>query len=83
MSSPLDGRIRAAARAELEALLGAPAPATDSAGDRVTALEQAVATLTDSVQRLDARLDALEKATGQTDQGARTSTRRTRKAAGE
>lgn len=83
MSSPLDGRIRAAARAELESLLGDSAPATDSAGDRVTALEQAVATLTDSVQRLDARLDALEKATGQTDQEARTSTRRTRKAAGE
>jgi hypothetical protein len=80
MSSPLDGRIRAAARAELESLLGDSAPAADGAGDRVTALEQSVATLTDSVGRLEARLNTLENAA---EQDARTSVRRTRKPAGE
>jgi uncharacterized protein involved in exopolysaccharide biosynthesis len=84
MSSPLDGRIRAAARAELETLLGgAPSAPDDGGADRVTALEQAVATLTDSVGRLEARLNTLEKTAGPAEQDGRTSVRRTRKPASE
>ena len=84
MSSPLDGRIRAAARAELETLLGdMPAGADNGSADRVTALEQAVATLTDSVGRLEARLNTLEKTAGPAEQDGRTSVRRTRKPASE
>jgi len=66
MSSPLDGRIRALAREEAAALLGdTPAAAEVTDSGEVTALKAEVA-------ELRARLDVLEKASGQT-------ARRTRK----
>lgn len=83
MSSPLDGRIRALAREEATALLaGAPAGTDDTGTDRVTALETAVTSLHDTMLRLKARIDALEKTAGQTDQEARSATRRTRGTSG-
>ena len=82
MSSPLDGRIRAIAREEATALLdGAPADGgTDT--DLVAALDLKVTELTVMVKRLEARLDAVEKAAGQADQEARSATRRTRGTSG-
>jgi hypothetical protein len=83
MSSPLDGRIRALAREEATALLGdAPAGSDNANTDRVAALESAVTSLHGTVLRLEARLDALEKTAGQTDQEARSATRRTRGTSG-
>lgn len=71
-SSPLDQRMRAIAREEAQALLGTPVE-----GQKV----DDVAELRTVVGRLEARLDALEKATGQTDQEEqpRPAARRTRK----
>lgn len=82
MSSPLDGRIRALAREEAATLLGGATTADSSAdADRVAALDLKVTELSVMVKRLDARLDAVEKASGQTDQEERPAPRRTRKAA--
>jgi hypothetical protein len=75
MSSPLDGRIRAIAREEAAAYGAQPAVGD---ADRVTALEAAVTSLHDTLLRLEARLDALEKTAGPADQEARSATRRTR-----
>jgi hypothetical protein len=83
VSSPLDGRIRALAREEATALLGGAPVGADLGSDRVAALESAVTSLHGTLLRLEARIDALEKATGQTDQEARPTARRTRKASGE
>lgn len=85
MSSPLDGRIRKMAREEAIALAeAAQATANSVDPDRIAALEKEVAELRAIVQRLDARLDAIEKATGQTDQEARPAARRTaRKESGD
>ena len=82
MSSPLDGRIRSIAREEAAVLLGgAPADGgTDT--DLVAALDLKVTELTVMVKRLEARLDAVEKAAGQADQEARSATRRTRGTSG-
>lgn len=84
MSSPLDARIRAAAREEVATALGG-APATDgsSGTERIEALEQAVTRLYDNQRRLDARLDALEKTAGTAGQETKPAVRRTRKAADE
>lgn len=80
MSSPLDGRIRKLAREEAIALASAPPAAANSVDpDRVAALEVEVADLRGAVKTLYTRLDAMESATGQTDQEARPAARRTRK----
>lgn len=82
MSSPLDGRIRSIAREEAAVLLGG-APADGGTGtDLVAALDLKVTELTVMVKRLDARLDAVEKAAGQADQETRSATRRTRGTSG-
>ncbi|GKQ35208.1 hypothetical protein [Streptomyces sp. A012304] len=84
MSSPLDGRIRRLAREEAAALLDITPTADGSTdADQVAALDLKVTELTGIVERLNARLDALEKTTSQTDQEARPAARRTRKATGE
>lgn len=85
MSSPLDGRIRALAREEATALLGVGTPTAETGAgvDRMTSLDQKVTELSATVKRLDARLDALEKAAGQTDQEGRPTARRTRKTSDE
>lgn len=81
MSSPLDGRIRNLARQEAAALLDAVTGASGSTDtDQVAALDLKVTELTVLVRRLNARLDALEKTTEQTDQEAPPTARRTRKA---
>jgi hypothetical protein len=81
MSSPLDGRIRTLAREEAAALLqGTPVGADPADSDRAATLEKEVADLRAIIQRLDARLDAMEKTIRQTDYEARPATRRTRKA---
>lgn len=79
MSSPLDGRIRTLAREEATALLGVGTPTAATNADQVRALDLKVTELTVMVKRLDARLDALEKAPAQALQEAPTGTRRTRK----
>jgi hypothetical protein len=79
MSSPLDGRIRAIAREEVAAYGVQPAVGD---ANRVTALEATVTSLHDTLLRLEARLDTLEKAAGQADQEARSATRRTRGTSG-
>lgn len=83
MSSPLDGRIRALARKEATALLGgAPAGSDNTNTNLVAALDLKVTELTVMVKRLEARLDALEKPAGPTDQESRSATRRTRGTSG-
>jgi hypothetical protein len=83
MSSPLDGRIRALARDEATMLLaGASAGSDDINTDRVTALEEEVTSLRNTLLRAEARIGALEKAAGQAEQEARSATRRTRGSAG-
>lgn len=81
MSSPLDGRIRAIAREEAAAARDGE-PSSTSA-DRIAALEAAATSLHGTILRLEARLDALEKAAAQTVDGERTAVRRTRKTTGE
>lgn len=84
MSSPLDARIRAAAREEVAAAMGNTPADADSAGDeRIEALENAVTRLYDNQRRLDARLDALEKGASVAGQATKPVVRRTRKAADE
>lgn len=86
MSSPLDSRMRAIAREEAGALLGVPGGAS-AVADSAPTLEQMQQQITDlhehlhqaatTIGRLDARIDALEKAAGAPDQEDRpTSTRR-------
>lgn len=73
MSSPLDGRIRALAREEASALDSRLAIAR---AERASELEAQVADLHDAVLLLGERLDALEKAPGQTAQEDRPTARR-------
>lgn len=86
MSSPLDGRIRKMAREEAEDVVRSVSVPTTTAVDvqglqrQITDLHEHLHHAVTTISRLDARLDALEKATGQTDQEARPAARRTRKA---
>ncbi len=86
MSSPLDGRIRALAREEATALLGVPgappSPAYEQMQQQITDLHEHLHHAATTISRLEQRLDALEKAAGQTDQEARSATRRTRGTSG-
>ena len=82
MSSPLDGRIRKLAREEAVVLLGGASVDGGTDTDLVAALDLKVTELTVMVERLDARLDALEKTAGQADEEARSATRRTRGTSG-
>lgn len=74
MSSPLDGRIRALARAEAEQVVnGAGAPATtaldtQSLQQQITDLHEHLHMTATTINRLEARIDALEKQAGQVDQ---------------
>jgi hypothetical protein len=76
MSSPLDNRIRTIARDEAAALLGAPgagaAPAPDQMQQQITDLHEHLHHAAATISRLSDRLDALEKAAGQTDTVRRT-----------
>lgn len=85
MSSPLEHRIRKLARTEAEDVVGSVGVLTTTALD-VQGLQQQITDLHEhlhhavtTISRLDARLDALEKATGQTDQEARPAARRARR----
>jgi len=77
--SALEARIRLLAREELAA--AGTTPAASDSSDRVAALEQAVATLSDSVLRLEARVDAMTKTAAE--QEPRPVARRSRKADSE
>lgn len=85
MSSPLDGRIRKLAREEAEEAVrgagGNPA-AVDVQGlqQQITDLHEHLHHTATTISRLEARIDALEKANGQTDQETRPAMRRARKA---
>lgn len=65
MSSPLDGRIRALAREEAAALLGdhagSGAPAGEELQQQITDLHEHLHHAATTIQRLEARLDELEK----------------------
>lgn len=70
MSSPLDGRIRAIAREEAAALVGAPSEAQAAAGSEPTAaqLQQQIKDLHEhlhhaatTIKHLEDRVDTLEK----------------------
>lgn len=71
MSSPLDGRIRALAREEAaEAIRGigaTTAPDTQGLQQQITDLHEHLHHAATIISRLEARIDALEKAAGQTD----------------
>ena len=75
--SALEARIRLLAREEL----AAGAPVAGDSSERVAALEQAVASLSDSVLRLEARVDAMTKTAAE--QEPRPTVRRSRKADSE
>jgi hypothetical protein len=82
MSSPLEGRIRALAREEATALLGVGQPNESAHGtaelqQQITDLHEHLHVAATSISRLEQRIDALEKAPGQTDQEERPTARRT------
>lgn len=83
MSSPLDGRIRALARAEAEqvvngvGVLNTTSLDTQGLQQQITDLHEHLHHAATVISRLEDRISALEKATGQTDQEPRTSARRT------
>lgn len=83
MSSPLDGRIRALARAEAEqvvngvGVLNTTSLDTNGLQQQITDLHKDVHHVAAVIKRLEDRLNALEKATAQPDQEPRTSARRT------
>lgn len=85
MSSPLDGRIRKLARTEAEDVVRSVSVLTTTAVDeqglqqQITDLHEHLHHTATTIGGLAARIDALEKATGQTDQEARPTARRTRK----
>lgn len=90
MSSPLDGRIRKLAREEAaEAVRGVGVPNTTSLDTQglqrqITDLHEHLHHAATTISRLEARVDALEKTAGQTDQQQRPAGRRTaRKDTGE
>lgn len=85
MSSPLDGRIRAIAREEATALLGVPggvqaatnsAPTPEQMQQQITDLHEHLHHAATTISRLEARVGALEKAAGQTDQEDRPTAKR-------
>lgn len=65
MSSPLDGRIRAIAREEAAALIGAPpdgqAPTAAQMQQQITDLHEHLHHAATTIKHLEDRLDALEK----------------------
>lgn len=72
MSSPLDGRIRKAAREEAQALLGVGQPnepSHDTAGlqQQITDLHEHLHHAATAIDRLGKRIDALEAAAGLAD----------------
>jgi uncharacterized membrane protein YccC len=72
VSSPLDQRMRAVAREEAQALLGVPsatgpAPSAEQMQEQITDLHEHLHLAVTTIGRLEARLDALEKRSGQTD----------------
>jgi len=81
MSSPLDSRMRAIAREEASTLLGipggVPAPTSEQMQQQITDLHEHLHHAATTISRLSARLDALEKAAGRTDQEERPAPRRT------
>lgn len=88
MSSPLDGRIRKLAREEVAAVAGHAAdgaPGLDGLQQQITELHEHLHHAATTISRLEARVDVLEKAAGQTDQAQQRSVgRRTaRKDVGE
>lgn len=89
MSSPLEGRIRALAREEAaEALRGAGAPTTIEPSvrglqEQINDLHNHLHQATTVIGRLEARIDALEKAAGPEGQATQSAARRTRKASAE
>lgn len=92
MSSPLDSRMRAIARAEASALLGVPggvqtaadsAPTAEQLQQQITDLHEHLHVAATTIGRLEQRIDVLEKTAGQTDQEDRPTSRRVaRKASG-
>lgn len=92
MSSPLDSRMRVIARQEATALLGVPGgvPEVDASATTAEQMQQQITDLHEhlhhaatTISRLEARVDALEKAPGQADLEERPTARRTsRKASG-
>lgn len=78
MSSPLDGRIRKLAREE--AALALSGQTTDGPPSdlqqQITDLHEHLHHAATTISRLEARVDVLEKATGQTDQEQRPTARR-------
>lgn len=85
MSSPLDSRMRAIARTEVEALLGVPggvqaaesAPTAAQLQEQITDLHEHLHQAATTIKRLDDRIDALEKAPGSADQEGQPTARRT------
>lgn len=85
MSSPLDGRIRAIARAEASALLGVPGgvqaaastPTAEQLQEQLTDLHEHLHLAATNITRLEERVEALEKSGKQTDQSARRVARKT------
>lgn len=86
MSSPLDGRIRAIAREEAGALLGAPggvqaaagsAPTVEQMQQQITDLHEHLHVAATNISRLEERIGALENAGKQADQASRRVTRKT------
>ena len=85
MSSPLDSRMRAIARQEIEALLGVPGgvqvaassePTDSQMQQQITDLHEHLHHAATTISRLETRLGALEKAVEQTDQEDRPTARR-------
>lgn len=85
MSSPLDGRIRKLAREEAAALTGHTdnAPSLEQMQQQITDLHEHLHHAATTIARLDARLDVLEKAAGQTGQEKPAPRRTARKDSGE
>lgn len=91
MSSPLDSRMRAIARAEATALLGVPGGAQAAAGSaptpeqmqqQITDLHEHLHLATTRLSGLDARIKELEKASRATDREEQPTARRTPRKAG-
>ena len=91
MSSPLDNRIRSIAREEATTLLGVPggvqvaassAPTAEQMQQQITDLYEHLHLAATNITRLEERVEALEKAPGQTDQEERPVARRTARKSG-
>lgn len=82
MTSPLEARIRKAAREEAELALNSQT-ADGAPGDlqqQITDLHEHLHQAATVIKRLEDRVDVLEKTASQTDQEERPAARRTRKA---